>query len=69
MKELPVTQTDTQQIPIRCETTGRLVARADEHGVYFFCRQHNTQHLMSWTALERLREDIRLGEVKPKQMV
>lgn len=53
----PVEQTH-EQIAIRCATTRRLMARADEHGVYFFCRQHKEQHCMSWQALDRLRESI-----------
>lgn len=47
-----------KKIALRCKTTGRLNARADASGIYMFCRQCNTQHLLSWPDVEKLKHDI-----------
>jgi tRNA G46 methylase TrmB len=48
------------KIALRCKTTGRLNARADHAGIYMFCRQCNTQHLLSWADLEELKQGIQM---------
>lgn len=50
-----------KKIALRCKVTARLNARADSDGIYMFCRQCNTQHLLSWDDLEKLKNDIKNG--------
>ena len=47
-----------QKIALRCKTTGRLNARADASGIYLFCRQCNTQHLLSWADIDAVKQGI-----------
>lgn len=53
-----------KKIAIRCKSTGRLNARADESGMYLFCRQCNGQHLLSWADLEQLKKEITTGSIE-----
>jgi len=56
-------QTPSTQTAIRCKSTGRLSFRADAQGIWVFCRQHNTQHLMTWGELEVLKLQIQADTV------
>ena len=35
---------------IRCETTGKLLARRDEKGIYLWCKQCKIEHFVPWIA-------------------
>lgn len=60
-RERIVDENAEQKIALRCKTTARLNARADKEGIYMFCRQCNTQHLLSWADLEKLKTEIQSG--------
>ena len=63
------TQKKQKQIDIRCRETGRLLARADNEGVYYFCRQQNTSHLITWERLREMEKEIVVDGKTEKYLV
>lgn len=46
-----------EKIAVRCKISGRLNARIDAQGLYVFCRQCNTQHLLTNEVIAKLQHD------------
>jgi hypothetical protein len=51
-------------IALRCSSTGRLLAKVNEEGLHVFCKQQNTQHLITWEKLHQIEKNTVLGEQK-----
>lgn len=39
---------------IKCEATGKLLARRSVEGIYLWCKVCKTEHLIRWTAHENV---------------
>jgi hypothetical protein len=44
-------------VKIHCETTGKLLARRDENGVYLWCKECKVEHFISWVPKDNKSEE------------
>lgn len=56
---------DVQEL-ILCNTTGKLLAKRSEQGIWLYCKECHEQHLFTWYQLGYTKEDTESHEPRPQ---